>query len=322
MLKSTFQHLKGIGKKKERELWNSGIVSWENFEEQGKQQLCLFGEDSFNNDILKSSRKAFIEKNVDFFAERLSREEHYRIALSFPEQVLFLDIETTGLSIFYDKITLIGWSINNQYSFTKIENNGYEYFQEALNNAKVIVTFNGSLFDLPFVRKIFPDLQIPKTHIDLRFFSKRVGLSGGQKKIEKIIGVKRPIFLQAIQGEIAPLLWHRYCQGDLESFKLLVSYNHADVEGMKFIFDSAIERLLKQNFMPLEIASFKAFSDTCSPLEIFQSQNSLMINNIEVKPYKGKIQRIHFNELNTIQNISNLRVVGIDLTDGHKWVKA
>jgi hypothetical protein len=39
MLRSTFQHLKGIGAKREQELWRSGIVSWEDFESRQNSQL-------------------------------------------------------------------------------------------------------------------------------------------------------------------------------------------------------------------------------------------------------------------------------------------
>jgi uncharacterized protein YprB with RNaseH-like and TPR domain len=32
----------------------------------------------------------------------------------YPQDVLFLDIETTGLSHYYDEITVIGWSMGGQ----------------------------------------------------------------------------------------------------------------------------------------------------------------------------------------------------------------
>jgi hypothetical protein len=47
---------------------------------------------------LEASRIALKRRNFDFFAERLPRREHYRIALTDPRSTVFLDIETTGLS--------------------------------------------------------------------------------------------------------------------------------------------------------------------------------------------------------------------------------
>jgi hypothetical protein len=42
MLLSTFQHLKGIGKKTERDLWRSGAVSWDDWEHKQQPSFrCL-----------------------------------------------------------------------------------------------------------------------------------------------------------------------------------------------------------------------------------------------------------------------------------------
>jgi hypothetical protein len=62
-------------------------------------------------------RRALMECDADFFVERMPRSEYYRIALTFPKRTLFLDIETTGLSIYYDNITVVGWCYGNEYDF-------------------------------------------------------------------------------------------------------------------------------------------------------------------------------------------------------------
>lgn len=36
-------------------------------------------------------------------------------ALADPAKVLFLDVETTGLSWFYDQLTIVGWAIDDSY---------------------------------------------------------------------------------------------------------------------------------------------------------------------------------------------------------------
>jgi hypothetical protein len=38
-------------------------------------------------------------------------------ALADPARVVFLDVETTGLSWYYDEITLVGWMHNGRYDF-------------------------------------------------------------------------------------------------------------------------------------------------------------------------------------------------------------
>lgn len=313
MINSTFRHLKGIGAKKEQEIWNSGILYWSDFESRIGTQLSLFPEqDEYPNTSLYTSHQALNKEDIDFFAKNLPSEDYYRIALTFPNKTLFLDIETTGLSHYYDNITIIGWSIENDYGVF-IQGTDETYFKEVLSKAKIIVTFNGTLFDLPFLKKEFPDIQFPLTHIDLRFLSKRVGLSGGQKAIEKNIGMERQFNLNNLTGETAPVLWFKYLKGDLDSLKLLISYNHADIEGMKKIFDVTIERLMENQRIPVSIRPKYRFSNHSSRLKWTKIKNQQNHNLIKLYQEQKK-SMISFNKLNGNEKLSGLRIVGIDLS--------
>ena len=92
-------------------------MTWEDFESRQGPQLSLFSSHDEGSDLsaLADSRKALLAEDADFFARCLPKHEHYRIALSFPAKTLFLDIETTGLSQYYDAITVVGWSIDDEY---------------------------------------------------------------------------------------------------------------------------------------------------------------------------------------------------------------
>lgn len=109
-----FIHLDKLGVHKRKELWNKNIFSWKDYQ-QNIEKTNLFFEDK--DSILYSSINALEEKNIDYFSKKIKKSEYYRLAISFPEDVLFLDIETTGLSQYYDHITMIGWSINNHYDY-------------------------------------------------------------------------------------------------------------------------------------------------------------------------------------------------------------
>ena len=108
MLQSTFQHIQGIGKKTEALLWEKGITDWSQYLRLNGKHLSLFK----NNDVnpIELSIDAYQKGDISFFGKKLVKSSFYRVALSFPEDTLFLDIETTGLSLYYDQITLVGWS--------------------------------------------------------------------------------------------------------------------------------------------------------------------------------------------------------------------
>jgi uncharacterized protein YprB with RNaseH-like and TPR domain/predicted nuclease with RNAse H fold/dephospho-CoA kinase len=309
MLTFTFRHFKGIGAKTERQLWRSGVWSWREFESRHAVQLSMFEiatQDAEVRQVL-SSKEALDKEDADYFALSLPKQEHYRIALSFPSKTLFLDIETTGLSRYYDTITLVGWSTGREYN-AYIKGDDPEPLRKALAEAKAIVTFNGSLFDVPFLRDEFPELRMPAAHVDLRFLAKRVGLVGGQKDVESIVGLQRPGILAGLRGEAAPLLWHRYRRGDLESLKLLLSYNHADIEGMKFILDTVIERLVELDQLPKHISERHHFSGGSLAL---CSEPFLKRTTPLMREYKG-----NRGPLITAQDLGVTKhcIVGIDLT--------
>jgi predicted nuclease with RNAse H fold/dephospho-CoA kinase len=177
------------------------------------------------------------------------------------------------------------------------------------------VTFNGTIFDLKFLRKELPQLQLPKGHVDLRFFGRPVGLKGPQKKIEIDIGFKRESDLEGVTGERAPLLWHEYLLGDLESAKTLIEYNFADIEGMRRILDVALERLSKTERIPDDVIDSAGFSKKQPRLRFASSERTHSKNRIFIPRYSGrKGPAITLRRLRLNNRGKNLSIVGIDLT--------
>ena len=158
------QHLypsAGIGAKKERALWKSGILTWDDYLRAYPTQEALFegtSADRIQTELL-SSAAALASGDMEYFAERLPKREHYRIALTVPDATAFLDIETTGLSFYYDKITVIGYTMDGDYH-CYIQGTDRRLRLRALKRAKCLVTFNGTNFDLKFLRSEFPDLTL------------------------------------------------------------------------------------------------------------------------------------------------------------------
>lgn len=319
MLRATFQHLvRGISAEKEAALWRQGILTWEDFEK--RNPLPEPPSDNkgkpVQNSLFSAPRAALCTGNAAFFSDLLNRREHFRIPLTFPEKTIFLDIETTGLSRYYDIITLVGWSSQGSYGvFVRGQDDAG--LREIMRDAQVIVTFNGSLFDLPFLRAGFPDLKIPPVHIDLRFLAKRVGLSGGQKSIEQELGIKRPSAVLGIRGDSAPVLWHKYRRGSLDALKLLIEYNHCDIEGMKYILDDVVARLFGKLGIPRRIQqSVPRFAKPRKLILINgKERKGDSAHAIQMLPYLGSSgPEITLSDLLPRHASDSLRIVGIDLT--------
>jgi uncharacterized protein YprB with RNaseH-like and TPR domain/predicted nuclease with RNAse H fold/dephospho-CoA kinase len=315
MLTATFQRLlPRVGPDHEASLWRKGILTWDDYFNQARPQGQLFLDPAVRIDPFADPRRALENEDAAFFAECLNRREHYRIPLSFPHRTLFLDIETTGLSRYYDIITLVGWSYAGEYNAVV---RGFDDapLRAAMRNAQAIVTFNGSLFDLPFLRKGFDDIAIPPVHIDLRFLGRRVGLTGSQKEIEAELGFSRPAHLADVRGESAPILWHRYRRGSLDALKTLVEYNYCDIEGMKFILDQAVARLLKAHRVPKRLRGQVPSFATGTGI-VWANPRKRRGSGIRVFPYQGPTgPTITLDALNKLRRRDPmLRVVGIDLT--------
>ena len=185
---------------------------------------------------------------------RLRADRHLLSAVGDDQAVLFLDIETTGLSRYYDEITIVGYMIGGRYQ-VHVRGEDPQPLLDALASADTLVTFNGTLFDVPFLLQTFDEAVIPATHVDLRYAARRIGLSGGQKVLETVLGIDVRSGLEGIDGAEAVVLWHRYLRGDLDALQLLVRYNLADVQGMCLILDHVVEQVEHRDFW-IEVSRF------------------------------------------------------------------
>ena len=221
-----------------------------------------------------------------------------------PDKILFLDIETTGLSHFYDEITVVGWSLAGS-SGTFVKGQSLKALFEAVSNSVAMVTFNGIRFDQRFLKKEFPNICLPQVHIDLMYLCRRVGLTGGQKAIEQELGVNFREDLQGIDGFAAVLLWHRYLRGDLEALKLLIAYNRADIAAMGSLFDAALTRL---GYQPDLISKSIKFEDWSAPPNMLKLPRGLKKASPELT--RAPVFRELFGGLKAEKS----KTVGIDLT--------
>ena len=239
MLERTFIHIQGIGQKTEQKLWKRGILTWQHFL-QAKEVVFSPARDRFVRQELDASIRH--RKDVRFFSDRLSAGEMWRFFNVFKEKAVYLDIETSGGYQGVDDITVIGLFDGNDVQ-TFINGINLDEFEIAVDQYELVVTFNGTCFDLPFIRRWFPNISLPPAHIDLRFLLKKLGYTGGLKKIEKDFGLVRGAEIEGMDGYEAVMLWKAYQWGDRTALDTLIEYNTADVVNLKPLMEAGFREM-------------------------------------------------------------------------------
>jgi hypothetical protein len=173
MLKNTFIHADGVGPATERKLWSAGVHTWDIFLAWQREKKFPFRNLQRLAPIVEESHWALRRRDVGFFTSRLKSSEQWRVYRDFSQQAAFVDIETTGLSSDFDQITVVGLFAGGSFhSFVHGKN--LDQFPHVVAEYPLLVTFNGAQFDLPFLRKKFPDFH-PVAHLDLRYPLSRLG---------------------------------------------------------------------------------------------------------------------------------------------------
>ena len=173
MLKNTFLHIPGIGIKTEKRLWKSGIYSWDLFLNHRKTGIPPKQLDTMS-ECLKESKNQKASLNPNYFAELIPAGHHWRFFPEFRNATVYLDIETTGLSRYYETITTISL-YDGKSIFYYVKGRNLNDFPEDIEQYKVIVTYNGKSFDLPFIERYFGIQAEPSTY-RLKICSRKLGV--------------------------------------------------------------------------------------------------------------------------------------------------
>lgn len=247
MLTNTFVHTPGVGCSTERRIWASGIRDWNDF-------LARPGTAGLGSRLtktveehLEASLSSLNELDQRFFARFLPSREQWRVYPEFLDKMAYLDIETTGLGE-EDQVTVIGlYDGRAMRQFVRGKPIGgslpLEEFKEAMEPYGVLVTFFGSGFDLPFLRREFGDLKEGRMHLDLCYLMRRLGFSGGLKRVEQSVGIRRSDETAGLNGWDAVRLWAEHRRGSREALGLLLRYNREDVENLQALLWFATQSL-------------------------------------------------------------------------------
>ena len=244
MLEQTFIHIPGIGPKTEQTLWARGIHRWQDFLDHAKPVFSR----TKDRLIVENLEVALAHRDdIGFFNDRLPPGEMWRLFDVFRHRAVYLDIETSGYDQWANDITVIGLYDGNRVQ-TFVNGKNLKAFEMAIAHYDLVITFNGACFDLPFIRRCFPGISLPKGHIDLRFLLKKLGHEGGLKKIEKTLGITRSDEIDGVDGFEAVRLWQQYQWGDEKALATLIKYNHADIVNLEPLMKLAYEKMKSKVF--------------------------------------------------------------------------
>jgi uncharacterized protein YprB with RNaseH-like and TPR domain len=236
MLTHTFIHVQGVGVKTEQKLWGSGFTDWSCLS-PGSICGCPFRLNGFFIAGIEDSIKNLDDNNPAYFEKRLPASQGWRLFPEFRSSTAYVDIETTGLDPDYDAITTIalydGASIK-----TYVQGRNLNQFVDDIQEYRVLVTYNGRCFDVPFMERYFKT-RFNHAQIDLRYILKSMGFKGGLKGCEKQLGMDRGD-LAGVDGFLAVHLWDRYKRkGDLKALESLLAYNLQDTINLEHLMVTA-----------------------------------------------------------------------------------
>ena len=222
MIEKSFIFLDGINYKKESNIWAQKIYSWDDFISRDKiKGISYFMKRHYDRLLIKAKKSLFL-RDTSFFKDILPSMDTWRLYERFKNECLFLDIEAgtrkrvevIGL---YDGESVV--TLHKDYNLEKFFHSNF------FNDFKLLITFNGSVFDLPIINEklgcILPNIP----HIDLRFLCDKIGLKGGLKKIEKKLELERDVFFENRN----------------KSLYNIISYNQSDVLNLKPILEYCIK---------------------------------------------------------------------------------
>jgi uncharacterized protein YprB with RNaseH-like and TPR domain len=230
MIRNTFSILSGIGEKKEKMLWREGIITWEDFLTASSVPFLPPAQKAFHDHLIATAAERLDAMDALYFKEFLKSRDHWRLFELFEGDAVCLDIETNGLPHWEGGYpTVVGLYDGHGYrAFIRGRDLTAERLMRALGGSKYLISFYGSVFDVPFLSRTLEGFTLEIPHFDLCFGARRLGFRGGLKKLEKHLGMERSEETTGLDGYDAVILWERSRRGREDALELLLRYNRED----------------------------------------------------------------------------------------------
>jgi uncharacterized protein YprB with RNaseH-like and TPR domain len=257
MLGSTFQLAAGLGPTREHMLWRHGFACWADYAGSSSLASAPLGApirakmkpiDRALRAAIAVASEALAARDVERLATIVPTGEHWRLFDVFGEGALYVDIETSDDVIGHAGISAVG-VLDQRGPRLFLAGRDLAAFPEWAVGCSLLVTFNGSSFDLPILRQAFPEWQPPPAHVDLRHVLARLGHRGTLKQLEEwlpALHLERPEPLRALNATGASALFHRGRNGDREALRRFAEYNLYDTINLRTLMAYAYNGLVEQ----------------------------------------------------------------------------
>jgi uncharacterized protein len=244
MLTATFQLASACGPRREQRLWEAGVTHWSTYGGPGAQ--LRGAADAALRQAMASAQAALVAADTQRLAALLPTSELWRLFGAFGEGAAYLDIETNDDVVGFANISAIGW-LDRRGVQLLLAGRDLERFPELAQGWSMLVTFNGLSFDVPILRRAFPEWQPPAAHVDLRHLLARLGVCGGLKAIEAQLSglhLRRPGHIANLTSTNTGWLFRRGRDGDVEALRRFAEYNLYDVIALPTLMAHAYNALV------------------------------------------------------------------------------
>lgn len=248
MITATFQLDGCCGPRREQRLWEAGVTEWSQYAAAASGAQLRGEADAALRQAIATARAALASEDADRLASLLPTAERWRLFGALNEDAAYLDIETNDDVIGFASISAIGW-LDRRGVRLLLAGRDLERFPELARGWSMLVTFNGLSFDVPILRRAFPEWQPPAAHVDLRHLLARIGVCGGLKAIEarlSALHLRRPGHLAGLTSTNTGWLFRRGREGDVESLRRFAEYNLYDVIALPTLMAHAYNALVSR----------------------------------------------------------------------------
>jgi uncharacterized protein YprB with RNaseH-like and TPR domain len=244
-LEKSFIGAQGVGEVTERSLWEAGVTHWEEFRGREVGPTRAANIETF----IETARDRLAAQDATYFVDRLPDSARWRLYENFREDACFFDIESTGLDKRRDKVTTVTFLRDgDRTTLVRGDDLTAQAVQAELDTAELLVTYNGSRFDIPFLETSL-DVTVETPHLDAMGVCHALGLTGGLSAAESALGIDRA--RPDISGRDAVRLWREYEAGRDGALETLVEYNQEDTVNLRRVMDAAVNHLDERLF-PLD----------------------------------------------------------------------